>query len=515
MRRFNRISVVIIAKNAVATIRQCLDSCKDFDEVIIVIDSGTSDDTINVCRSYTNVITSIHPFLGFGKMKQYATSLATNDWILSLDADEVLSTTLIDELANIDFDPQCVYGIKRYNHYKGRHIDACGWNNDYPKRIYHRQFTDFSDQEIHESIKMDGMKLVKINGPLLHYAYENETQLKEKAERYARLYAKENYRKKHATTFTAYYKSAFVFIKDYLLRKGIRYGSDGYTISKYNALGAFLKYKYLAEENAIFNHTLIVTTYNRPDALASVLDSIVLQSRVADQVIIADDGSTSDTAAVIKLYQNKIKNLTHVWQEDDGFRLAAIRNKAINKASGDFISLIDGDMVLHRDFLKTIYYLAKKNTYLQGKRVLLNDEVTQNLISNKRAKIHFWTQGIINRFNTISNLFLSKILSKKYNSIKSVKGCSMHFWKEDAVKINGFNEAFIGWGREDSEFLCRLLNAGVDRKNIILGAVAYHLYHDEAPRAQLPVNDAILENCVAQKTVWCDHGLNESISKSN
>jgi glycosyltransferase involved in cell wall biosynthesis len=515
MVRFNHISVVIIAKNAAVTIKQCLESCKDFGEVIVVIDSGSTDDTLSLCQSYSNAVTSTHPFLGFGKMKQYAATLASNDWILSLDADEVLSPTLIEELSSIDLDPQSVYGIKRFNHYKGRHIDACGWNNDYPKRIYHRQYTDFSDQEIHESIKMQGMKLVKLNGPILHYAYDNESQLKEKAERYARLYAKENYRKKHATLLTAYYKSAFVFIKDYVLRKGIEYGKDGYTISKYNALGAFLKYKYLAEENAAFNHTLIVTTYNRPDALASVLDSIVLQNRPADQVIIADDGSTSDTAAVVKQYDNKIKNLVHVWQEDDGFKLAAIRNKAINNASGDFISLIDGDMVLHRDFLKTIYYLAKKNTYLQGKRVLLNAEVTQELISSKRSKIHFWTKGIINRFNTISNLFLSKILSKKYNSIKAVKGCSMHFWKEDAVKINGFNEAFVGWGREDSEFLCRLLNAGINRKNIILGAVAYHLYHDEAPRAQLPVNDAILENCISHKSIWCEHGLIDSHSKIN
>lgn len=506
---FNQISVVIIAKNAAATIRQCLDSCVHFGEVIIVIDSGTSDDTLLICQSYGNTTTSLHPFLGFGKMKQYAASLASNDWILSLDADEVLSHELIDALPSIDLDPHCVYGIKRYNHYQGRHIDACGWNNDYPKRIYHRQYTDFSDQEIHESIKMHGMQLEKINAPILHYAYENENQLKEKAERYARLYAKENYRKKDATAFTAYYKSAFVFLKDYVLRKGIVYGRDGYTISKYNALGAFLKYKYLAEENATFNHTLIVTTYNRPDALASVLNSIVLQSRMPDQVIIADDGSKSDTAAVIKQYEGKIKNLVHVWQEDDGFRLAAIRNKAIEQATGDFISLIDGDMVAHRDFVKTIYYLARKNTYLQGKRVLLNAEVTKALINGHRRNIHFWTSGIINRFNTISNLFLSKIISRKYNSIKAVKGCSMHFWKEDAVKINGFNEAFVGWGREDSEFLCRLLNAGVNRKNIILGAVAYHLYHDEAPRAQLPVNDAILENCIGTKSVWCDQGLKD------
>ncbi len=507
MHSFQNISVVIIAKNAAATISQCLESCKCFDEVVTVIDETSSDGTLKLCNAYKNVKIHSSPFLGFGKMKQYAASLASNDWVLSLDADETLTPTFLKELKQLYLDENKVYAIHRHNFFKARHIDACGWNNDYPKRLFNKKHTNFSDHEIHESIKSDGMSIVKLQGPLLHYAYENEAQLEEKAQRYALLYAKENDRKKTASYFKAMYKSAFVFIKDFILRKGIFYGLDGYTISKYNAKGAFLKYKYLASQFNTFNHTLVVSTYNRPDALSIVLDSIVNQSRQPSQVIIADDGSGDDTTQLVKSYQGKIKNLLHIWHEDQGFRLAAIRNKAIQATTGEFISLIDGDMVLHPDFIKTIYYLAKKNTYLQGKRVLLNQEASYELINGNKNKIHFFSKGIVNRFNAISNVFLTRYLSKKYNSIKAVKGCSMHFWKEDAFKTNGFNEAFVGWGREDSEFLCRMLNAGITRKNIILGAVAYHLYHDEASRTQLKANDDILQECIDNKKTWCDQGL--------
>jgi glycosyltransferase involved in cell wall biosynthesis len=508
----NLISVAIIAKNVSQTIVECLDSCKGFEEVILVIDDSSNDETAQIASLYNNVKIFHSPFLGFGKMKQYASNLASNSWVLSLDADEVLSQELLSEIKNLSLNDHCIYAIHRFNFFRKKHIDACGWNNDFPKRIFNKQKTTFSDNEIHESLMMKSLSLVKLNGPLLHFAYETEAQLREKAERYAQLYAKENYKKKESTSFKAYYKSTFTFIKDFFLRKGFLYGKDGYTLSKYNALGSYLKYKYLAIENDKLNHTLIVSTYNRPDALTKVLESVFMQNTIPFEVIIADDGSTNETAKVIDTFKSKIKNLHHVWHTDEGFRLATIRNKAILKSKGDFISLIDGDMVLHPDFIKTIKLLAKKNTYLQGKRVLLS-EVTSNLfLKEKDLSIHFLSSGITNRFNTISSLLLTKFLSKKYNSIKSVKGCSMHFWKEDALKINGFNEAFVGWGREDSEFLCRLLNAGVERKNIILGAVAYHLFHKEASRSMLSENDEILNQCIQQKKKWCDTGITNQIN---
>ena len=503
----SNISAVVLVKNAALTIDNCLSSLSDFGEVVVVIDNDTTDETRFLCSKYSNVSIYHTTFKGFGLSKQFAVSCATKDWIFSLDADEKASPQLLSKLTTLTLKEDTCYAILRHNLFKGRHINACGWDHDYPLRIFNRKTTNFSDKPIHEAVLTQGLKVVKLNEPIVHFAYESTEQLKQKALRYARLFADENYRKKSSSLLKAFLKSSFTFFKDYILRKGWWYGYDGLTIARYNAYGNYLKYKLLAEQNQDLDISLIVSTYNRPEALKVVLESIVHQQTKPKQVIVADDGSTEDTRALVLSYENLLPNLTHVWQEDDGFRLAAIRNKALHAATGRFISMIDGDMVLHSDFLKTITSLAQKKVFLQGKRVLLGSDVTEQLITGKRKTIHFFSRDIINRFNTISLPLLSKYVSRRYPSIKSVKGCSMHFWKEDAVNINGFNEAFIGWGREDSEFLCRMLHSGVIRKNIVLGAVAYHLYHAEADRKMLPENDKILAACTESSLTWCERGL--------
>lgn len=504
------ISGVIVARNAGTTLHRCLSSLSSIAEVVVLIDEATTDDTAQIAESFPNTVIAYTAFEGFGRIKQKAAAMATHDWVFSIDADEMLSTSLINFLSTFSPSPDTVYAIKRHNHYRDRHIDACGWNNDYPIRFFNKKTTGFNDAHIHESVISKGLKVVKINDPILHYPYQNEEQLREKAVRYARLYAQENFRKKSASPRKALWKSAVTFIKDYFLRKGWLFGADGFTIAKYNALGAQLKYQYLYEQNKSLGISLIISTYNRPDALARVLESVCLQSRKPNQVIIADDGSTTETAEVINAFKSKIPSLLHVWHEDTGFRLAAIRNLALRHVNHDFVSMIDGDMVLHPDFIQNIDNHVQKGWYYQGKRVLLNPDNTQRVLNNPNYQIGFFTSGIQNRFNTLNFPLLSKWLSRIENTIRGVKGCSMHFWLEDAIRINGFNESFIGWGREDSEFVCRLLNAGIKRKNIALGAVAWHLYHPEASRKMLPENDAILEKCISEKHTFTPTGIRAS-----
>lgn len=502
------ISVVIVARDASKTIESCLASLNGFDEVVVLIDDLTSDNTAEICSRFANTQIAYTSFDGFGKIKQKAVAKATHDWVLSLDADELLSAELIQFLKTFQPHSKCVYAFQRYNHYKGRHINACGWNNDFPIRLFNKKHTNFNDADIHEAVVTDNFVVEKINPPILHFPYENEAQLKAKAERYAQLYAKQNHRKKNTSLWTVPLRSAFTFFKDYFLRKGWLYGNDGFTIAKYNALGTKLKYRYLYEENKKLGISLIVSTYNRVDALDRVLQSVLQQTRPPQQIIIADDGSTEDTALLIQQYKQKLPNLLHVWHEDTGFRLAAIRNLALKSVNQPFVSMIDGDMVLHPDFINSIYRHAQKGWYYQGKRVLLDEKNTTTVLHNRDYKINFFTKGVLNRFNTFNFPVLSSLISRKENSIRGVKGCSMHFWTEDAIKVNGFNESFIGWGREDSEFVCRLLNAGINRKNIALAAVAWHLYHPEASRTMLPENDAILEKCIKEKHTFTPTGLN-------
>ncbi|MBK8701468.1 MAG: glycosyltransferase [Saprospiraceae bacterium] len=511
MSTLNKISVTIVAKDAARTIGQCLEALTEFDEVVVVLDRSSTDLTAEIVKGYTNVALFHSDFEGFGKIKQYAVSCAGNDWILSIDADEVVSHSLLNRLRALVLDPTHVYAPLRHNHYKGRHIDACGWNHDYPVRLFNRTATSFTNARIHEAVITTGMPVIKLKEAILHYAYTSESELQQKAERYASLYAEENYRRKHTCFIKTALKTSFTFFKDFFLRKGLLYGWDGFTIAWYNALGVYLKYSKLDATNKDLQISLIISTYNRPDALRLVLESICRQHRLPDQVIIADDGSSGETQKVIETFATKLPDMAHVWHEDKGFRLADIRNKAIKAAKHPFISMVDGDMVLHPDFMLTIYRLAIKNTMLQGKRVLLGQKITGQLLQGARSSVGFFSPDILNRWNTISLPSLSSLISRKYNKIKGVKGCSMHFWKEDAERINGFNEAFVGWGREDSEFVCRLLNAGVTRKNIIVGAVAYHLYHNEASREMLLENDRILEQCISNETRWCDFGLQQPI----
>lgn len=333
-----------------------------------MIDEATSDSTLEICQQFSQVKTHFTQFEGFGKIKQKVVSLATNSWVLSIDADEVVSTGMEDEIKMLKLDEKTVYAIHRHNHYQQRHIDACGWNNDYPIRLFNKNRTNFDDAAIHEAVVSKGMEVRKLKGPILHYPYKDEAGLRQKAERYAELYARQNFRKKSASPWKAWLKSAFTFFKDFFLRKGWLYGSDGFTIAKYNAHGSKLKYQYLGEINRQMGITLIISTYNRPDALARVLESVVDQSYPPAQVIIADDGSTEETARVVEHYKTRLAQLIHVWHEDTGFRLAAIRNKALKEVSQAFVSMVDGDMVLHKDFLYSFFLHAKKGWYYQRQK---------------------------------------------------------------------------------------------------------------------------------------------------
>jgi len=255
--------------------------------------------------------------------------------------------------------------------------------------------------------------------------------------------------------------------------------------------------------------TLIITTYNRPDALALVLESVLVQTEMPLEVVIADDGSTQETAEVIQDFKEKCPcSIQHIWQKDEGFRLAQIRNKAIAASKGDYLLMLDGDMVLHPQFVETQANNAQKGYFIQGSRVLLSSDLTKECIAQK--KIHFtpFQAGITNRINAINSRFLSKMLSKEKNNHIGVRGCNMAFWKQDVLRINGFNEAFQGWGREDSEFVVRLLNSGIKRKNVKCTAVAYHLYHPENTESEkLQKNDVLLEQAIESKSVWCDLGI--------
>ncbi|WP_417911344.1 glycosyltransferase family 2 protein [Candidatus Electronema sp. PJ] len=254
--------------------------------------------------------------------------------------------------------------------------------------------------------------------------------------------------------------------------------------------------------------SLIITTYNWKEALALSLKSCLQQKKKPLEIIIADDGSRPDTAELIRRIAAKAAvPVIHSWQEDEGFRLAASRNKAIAKTNGDYIVLIDGDIILERHFIFDHAHLARPGCFVQGTRVLLGEQLSKEVLSGRKLHDPFCRRGVENRKNCLRSAILCRLFSYRDRGMYGVRTCNFAFWRSDALAVNGFNEEFVGWGREDSEFTARLLNYGLIRRNIKFNALAYHLYHSLNDRAYLEANDQLLKTTVEQKLTWCEKGV--------
>ncbi len=262
--------------------------------------------------------------------------------------------------------------------------------------------------------------------------------------------------------------------------------------------------------------SVIVTTYNRPDALDLVLSSLENQSYPNFEVIIADDGSSIETTRLVREWQSKGRfPVIHVYQENQGFRAARIRNQAALKASADYLVFIDGDCVLPSFFLERHIALAKKNFFVAGNRILLNEAFTSKALKYQiflwklsvLRWILLWIQGSANRFLPLVYLPFKRVRLWKKHSWDGVKTCNLGIWKEDFFEVNGFDEAYRGWGYEDSDLVIRLLNLGVGRIDGRLGLGVFHLWHPIAERSQTGDNLARLKAIQQSNTSWAMEGL--------
>lgn len=257
--------------------------------------------------------------------------------------------------------------------------------------------------------------------------------------------------------------------------------------------------------------SLIITTYNWPESLLLVLESIKQQTLLPYEVIIADDGSDFKTKDLINNFKNNNNlKIIHSWQEDMGFRAARSRNNAINKSSGDYIVLIDGDTILHPNFIKDHFNYAEPGFFIQGSRVLLTEKKTNKTLTQKKINFSYFDSGLINRKNALYSKFLSLLLSSKKNKLNGIKSCNMGFYKKDCINVNGFNNDIEGWGREDSEFIVRIINSGINRKTIRFGIIQYHLWHNENSRKSLSENDKILFDTIKNNSKYCKNGIKKT-----
>ncbi len=225
--------------------------------------------------------------------------------------------------------------------------------------------------------------------------------------------------------------------------------------------------------------SLIISTYNRPETLRLSLMSTKQQTRIPDEVIIADDGSKEETKLLIDSFAKDFPcPLLHAWQEDKGFRLAESRNNALRMAHGEYVIFIDGDIIMERHFVADHERLAEKGYFVIGSRTSLTDKLTQKLIKQECINVHCFTPGVRRKENAFYLPYLTFWTKNFYHKRRLYgRGANMAMWMEDLRQVNGFDQELIGYGFEDFDLFNRLLNVGIKRKYAKFQAIEYHLYH--------------------------------------
>ena len=262
--------------------------------------------------------------------------------------------------------------------------------------------------------------------------------------------------------------------------------------------------------------SVIVTTYNREDALDAVLRSLARQTDRNFEVVVADDGSKAPTAALVEAWKVELGHrLEHVWHEDRGFRAAEIRNRAILASRGDYVVFLDGDCIARPDFVATHRRLAERGWFVTGNRILLSHELTTKVLRDKLVP-ETWSfsdwlaqrlRGGINRLSALVYLPLGPLRRLRRRAWRGARSCNLAVWRSDLDRVDGFDAAYRGWGKEDSDIIVRLLHAGVRRKDGVFATGVLHLWHAEADRSALPENERKLSGIVAADEIVAQRGL--------
>jgi glycosyltransferase involved in cell wall biosynthesis len=262
--------------------------------------------------------------------------------------------------------------------------------------------------------------------------------------------------------------------------------------------------------------SVIVSTYNRADALEVVLRGLCRQTDRNFEIVVADDGSGPETARVVHDWASrKLLPIKHVWHEDTGFRLSEIRNCGIRASSGTYIVFVDGDCVARRDFVAAHRRLAEPGWFVTGTRVLLSHELTDSIL-HEGLEPELWglatwlahrARRHLNRIAPLLELPGGGVRKLSPRRWRGARGSNMAFWRSDIDKVDGFDAAFSGWGREDSDMFIRLIRAGVRRKDGRFAGAVLHLWHPEADRSSLERNDRQLESVLSSDRITALRGL--------
>ena len=264
---------------------------------------------------------------------------------------------------------------------------------------------------------------------------------------------------------------------------------------------------------------VIVTTYNRPDALAAVLAGYRAQSDRDFETIVADDGSTMETAAVIDEARCGADfDIIHVRHEDQGFRAAAIRNRAIAQTAADYVIFSDGDCIPLPGFVARHRRMAEPGWFLSGNRILLSEGFSRQVLQ-ERLPVHAWMsgrwlkaklRGEVNRWLPLltlpPDLALRKWPAQRWEGVMT---CNLSIWRKDLLAVDGLDESYSGWGLEDSDLAIRLVRAGIRHKSARFAAPVLHLWHRENDRRSLAENRRRLDDVLKSDRIRAVSGLSQ------
>ncbi len=262
--------------------------------------------------------------------------------------------------------------------------------------------------------------------------------------------------------------------------------------------------------------SVIVTTYNREDALAAVLRSLGFQTDTDFEVIVADDGSGPPTAALVESMKSAVGHrVEHVWHEDAGFRAGEIRNRAVLAARGDYVIFLDGDCIARPDFVAIHRRLAEPGRFVTGNRILLSRGLTETVLRDGETpetwRVVRWlterARGGVNRLAALLVLPLGPLRRWRAKAWQGARSCNMAVWRRDLETVDGFDADYSGWGKEDSDIIVRLLHAGVRRKDGNFATGVIHLWHAEADRSALPENERKLTQIIESDSVRAKRGM--------
>jgi glycosyltransferase involved in cell wall biosynthesis len=265
------------------------------------------------------------------------------------------------------------------------------------------------------------------------------------------------------------------------------------------------------------NIAVIITTYNRPDALAAVLESFLAQRDRDFEIVVADDGSGPETAAVVAESRERADlAIGHVWQEDRGFRAGGVRNRALALTKADYVIFTDGDCFPLPGFVAGHRRLAERGWFVAGNRILMGERLSKRIL-HEHLPAHAWRtgrwlhafrNGDINRFLPVLPLpvpgWLRKLPAWRWQGVMT---CNLSAWREDLLALNGFDEEYDGWGLEDSDLTIRLLHSGIRRKSARFATPVVHLWHPENDRASLEVNRRRLDALLRSRRIRAASGV--------